>query len=96
MDRLRRFIQATPINRRRPGEYLMQNSGFGWYEVFDQELLSRDELAELSGSEAKDEALRRLKDFMGSDESEYGRIDDYFRCLAFRPDNSASTRDDSP
>ena len=83
VDRLKRFIQATPINRQKPGEYLMQDNGFGWYQVYDQELLSEDELAGMSGSEGKDEVLRRLKDFMGSDESEHRRIDDYFRCLAF-------------
>ena len=33
---------------------------------------------------------------MGSDESEYRRIDDYFQCLAFTPDDSASAREDSP
>ncbi len=32
---------------------------------------------------------------MGSNESDYMRIDDYFRCLAFRPDVSTSTREES-
>lgn len=27
--------------------------------------------------------IRRLADFMDSDDSEYVRIDDYFQCLAF-------------
>ena len=33
---------------------------------------------------------------MGSDDSEYRRIDDYFQCLAFRSDELASIREDSP
>jgi len=32
---------------------------------------------------------------MGSNESDYMRIDDYFRCLAFRPDVSTSTREEA-
>ena len=33
---------------------------------------------------------------MDSDDSEYTRIDDYFQCLAFRSDESASTGEDAP
>ena len=95
LDRLKGFMQATPIDRQKPGEYVIRDNGFGWYQVYDQELLSNDELADMPGSEGKDEVLRRLKDFMDSDESEYRRIDDYFQCLAFRPDDSASAREDS-
>ena len=96
LNRLKNFMHATPINRQEPGKYPMTNNGFGWFQVYDQEILSNDELADMSGSESNDEVLRRLKDFMGSDKSEHRRIDDYFQCLAFRPDDSASMREDSP
>lgn len=33
---------------------------------------------------------------MDSDDSEYRRIDDYFQCLAFGSEESASARGDSP
>ena len=91
LDRLKDFMHETPINRQKPGDYGMASDGFGWYEVYDQELLSNDELVDMPPSESQDEVLRRLKDFMDSNESEYRRIDDYFQCLAFRPDDSAST-----
>ncbi len=94
LDRLRDFLQATPINRTRPEKYLVRDNGYGWHRVFDQEILSSDELVEMSAPEARDEAIRRLRDFMGSDDSEYRRIDDYFRCLAFGLDASASTPED--
>lgn len=61
-----------------------------------QRLCGRDDLLNMSGSATKDQVLQRLTDFMESDESEYRRIDDYFQCLAFRPDESASTQKDSP
>ena len=93
LDRLKRFMQATPINRHKPDEYPMRDSGYGWYRVYDHEILSKDELSDMSRHEVKDEVIRWLVDFMDSDDSEYRRIDDYFRCLAFRSDGSASTRE---
>lgn len=92
LDRLKRFMQATPINRRKPDEYPMRGSGFGWYRVYDHGILSEDDLSAMSAHEVKDEVIRWLVDFMESDESERRRIDDYFQCLAFRSDDSASTR----
>ena len=96
LDRIKGFMHATPISRQEPDRFLMTDNGFGWYQVYRQKLLSGDDLAEMSGSETKDEVLRRLKEFMASEESGYKRVDDYFKCLAFRPDGSASTREDSP
>ena len=96
VDRLKDFMRATPINRQKPDQYPMKRSSPGWYHVYDQELVSNDDLVDMPASESQDEVLRRLKDFIGSDESEYRRINDYFKCLAFRPDGSASTQEDSP
>lgn len=90
LDRLKKFMHATPINRLDPGKYPMKGDAFGWYRIYRQELLSNAELVDMAASESQDEVLRRLKDFMGSDESEYRRIDDYLKCLAFRPHDSAS------
>ena len=95
LDRLKRFMQATPINRHKPDEYPMVDSAYGWYRVYDHEILSRDELSDMSRPEVKDEVIRWLMDFMDSDDSECRRIDDYFHCLAFRSDGSASTQADS-
>ena len=41
LDRLKRFMQATPINRHKPDEYPMRDSGYGWYRVYDHEILSQ-------------------------------------------------------
>lgn len=87
LNQLKEFIHATPVNRQEPSKYPMQDNGFGWLQIFDQELLSNDEIADMSRHEVKDEVIWRLGDFMGSDASEYRRIDDYFQCLAFRPDD---------
>lgn len=96
LDRIKGFMRTTPINRDAPDRFPMEDVGFGFYRVYSQKLLSGDELAEMSGSQRKDEVLRILKEFLASDESDYRRISDYFRCLAFRPDGSAFTRENSP
>ena len=46
----------------------------------------------MSRIEVRDKVIAWLEDFIDSDDSEYRRIQDYFRCLAFRPDDS-STRE---
>ena len=96
VDRLMSFVEKTPINRQKPDGYSVEDKGYGWERVYRKEILSNEELVELSAPEVKDEVIRRLEDFMDSDDSEYRRIDDYFQCLAFRSDELASTRADSP
>ena len=95
LDRLKRFMRATPINRHKPDEYPMVESGYGWYRVYDHGILSRDELSDMSRPEVEHEVIRWLVDFMDSADSERSRIDDYFHCLAFRSDGSEPTRADS-
>ena len=95
MGRLKGFIQATPINRQEPNKYPMSDRRYGWLQIYDEVLLSNDELADLSESEVNKEVLRRVKDFMDSDESEYRRIDDYIKCLAFRPCDSPPKQENS-
>ena len=90
LDRVKSFIGATPINRHRPDEYPMRDSGYGWYRVYNHQVLSKRELADMSRIEVRDKVMAWLEDFMDSDGSEYRRIEDYFRCLAFSPDDSAT------
>ena len=94
LEQIKRFMQTTPINRSKTDAYISKDNGYGWYQVYDQEIISREELIDLSSHEVKDEVIGRLEDFMGSDESEYRRIVDYFKCLAFRSDDTSSSRED--
>ena len=96
VDRLKRFIEKTPINRQKPDKYSVRDEGYGWERVYRKEILSNEELVELSAPEVRDEVIRRLEAFMDSDDSEYRRIDDYFQCLAFRSDELESAPEDSP
>ena len=47
----------------------------------------------MSAPEVAHEVIRRLEDFMDSDDSEYRRIDDYFQCLAFGSDELPTRRE---
>ncbi len=95
VDRLRAFVEATPINRQRPDDYSMEDRGFGGYRLYYTSLLPHDELFALSRSAARTEVIRRLEAFMESSESEYARIVDTFRCLAFRPEDPIATSEES-
>ena len=98
VGRLKNFLEETPINRQKPDGHSVWNDGYGWYGAYRKELLTHDELVEMSVPEVRDEVIRRLVDFMDSDDSEYRRIDDYFQCLAFgfeadsRPSDSRAGR----
>ncbi len=95
LDRLIRFMKDTPIDRLETDKYRIKDMGDGWHRVYHQPILSKNEFADMSVFESRDEVLRRLKDFMDSNESDYRRIDDYFRCLAFKLDVSTLTREEA-
>ncbi len=96
VNRLKSFMEKTPINRQKPDGYSVSDAGYGTEIVYRKEILSNEELVEMSAPEVRDEVIRRLEDFMDSDDSEYRRIDDYFQCLAFGPEQLASTGEDAP
>ena len=95
LDRLKGFMEKTPINRQRPDEYAIKDAGYGWERVYREAILSNEELVEMSAPEVEHEVIRRLGDFMDSDDSEYRRIDDYFQCLAFGSDELEPTGEES-
>jgi len=87
VGRLKDIMEKTPINRQKPDGYSVRDTGYGWETVYHTEILSNEELVEMSAPEVTDEVIRRLGDFMDSEDTEYRRIDDYFRCLAFSVQN---------
>ncbi len=85
LDRIKERMGQTPINRGKPDSYPMKERG-SYFWVYLQELLSEKDLADMTTSKAKEVVLEKLTAFLDSDESEHRRIEDYFKCLAFRPD----------
>ena len=86
IDQIKRFMDQVPINRRELDRYAIEDGGGGWEKVYPHEILSEEQLAEMSAPEAEREVIQRLGDFIDSADSEYTRIDDYFQCLAHRFD----------
>ena len=47
------FMEKTPINRRKPDEYAVRDKGYGWEGVYTEEILSNEELVEMSAPEVE-------------------------------------------
>ena len=95
LDRIKAHLQGTPINSREPDWYPMKDYGKYFY-VYHRNFPIDVDLSGMSTSKVKDVVLGRLTEFLDSDDSEYRRIDGYFRCLAFRPDAPAFNGKESP
>ena len=83
------FVRETPIDRRRREGYPMRGKEFGCFDIYSHQLVG-DEILSGTSTAAVTEAVRQAVDeFVDAEDSDYTRINDYFRCLAFRP-NAAS------
>ncbi len=89
-ERIKSFMRKVPVDRRFRERYPMRGAGYGYYTIYHHQLLGDDVLSALSASEVRDRTLAEVKRFLDSDTSDYRRINDYFRCLSFRPDAATS------
>ncbi len=85
VERIKAHMQRVPINTREPTWYLMKEEGTYFY-VYHRTFLSAGDLRGMSTTRAKEKVLEKLKECLDSDDSEYRRIENYFKCLAFGPD----------
>ena len=95
LDQLKEFLSETPVDRRPSGNYPNDDRGDYFY-VYDRVLISDDDLASLSPSDAGLKVQERLKEFLTEDDSDYRRIQDYFACLAFRPEEAGKRSREAP
>ncbi len=78
------FVRETPIDRRRRDRYPMKPKEFSYFDVYRHELVG-DEVLSGTSTAAITEAVRQAVDeFLDAEDSDYTRINDYFRGLAFR------------
>ena len=82
LERIKSFMREAPVDRRRRDRYPMWGSGY--FYIYRRTLLGGDVLSALSATEVRERTLAEVKRFLDSDTSDYRRINDYFRCLAFR------------
>ncbi|MYG80907.1 MAG: hypothetical protein F4187_03630 [Gemmatimonadetes bacterium] len=86
MKDLLEFVRETPIDRRRRERYPMKPKEFRYFEIYSHQLVG-DEILSGASTTAVTEAVRQAVDeFLDAEDSDYTRINDYFRCLAFRPE----------
>ena len=84
LEQVKRFMRDTPVDRRGRDKYPLEEGAY--FVVYKRGLLDDDTLSCTPASEVEKLMLDKLKEFLDSEESDYKRIEDYFRCLAFRPD----------
>ena len=83
------FVRETPIDRRRRERYPMTADGYGYFHVYSHELVGDDILSGRSTAAVTEAVLQAVTDFLDAEDSDYTRINDYFRCLAFQPEAAA-------
>ena len=85
------FVRERPIDRRRRERYPMRADGYGYYHVFNHELVADEILSGKSAEEVTEAVLHAVTEFLKAEDSDYTRINDYFQCLAFRPEAAVAT-----
>ena len=85
LEQLKEFISKTPVDRQSADQYPNKESGDYFY-VYQRALVGAEELSRMSPAKAKGVVLQRLESFLDDENSEYRRIGDYLKCLAFRPE----------
>lgn len=81
-DRILAFLRETPVDRRRRDRYPME--GGQNFCIYSHQLVGDDILSGRSTAAVTEAVRREVENFLDSEDSDYKRIRDYFRCLAFR------------
>ncbi|MYB08223.1 MAG: hypothetical protein F4Y24_17940 [Gemmatimonadetes bacterium] len=84
MKDLLTFMHETPVDRRRRDRYPMKPKDFGYFNVYQHRLVGDEILSGTSTEAVTESVLHAVTDFLDAEDSDYTRINDYFRCLAFR------------
>lgn len=82
------FVHATPIDRRRRHRYPMKRIEFGYFDIYSHQLVGDEILSGTSTATVTEAVRQAVAEFLDAEDSDYTRINDYFRCMAFRPDGA--------
>ena len=83
VNRILAFLRETPVDRRHRDRYPMAGAGYGYFGIYSHRLVGDDILSGRSTAAVTEEVLREVQGFLDSEDSDYKRIRDYFKCLAF-------------
>ncbi len=84
VDRITKFMKENPIDASLEGgkKYPMEIRWAVYFIVYDQPLMTDEELSATPLSEVEDVTLRRMAAFLNLD---FIRIETYLKCMAFDP-----------
>ncbi len=95
VDRIVACMRKTPVDRRRRDRYPMKAEEANYFRFYRHQLVG-DEILSGKSTTAVTEAVRQaVEEFLDAEDSDYTRINDYFRCLAFRPDATSEAVEDA-
>ena len=95
MNRILAFMRETPVDRRHRDRYPMQGKEYNYFYIYSHQLVGDDILSGRSTAAVTEAVLREVANFLDSEDSDYKRIGDYFKCLAFLNDGVAEGEDEA-
>ena len=95
VNRILAFMRETPVDRRHRDRYPMKSGEYNYFSVYSHPLVGDDILSGRSTEAVTEAVLREVESFLDSEDSDYKRIRDYFKCLAFPHDGAAGEEEAS-
>ena len=95
VNRVLAFMRETPVDRRHRNRYPMKSGEDNYFCVYSHPLVGDDILSGRSTEAVTEAVLREVESFLDSEDSDYKRIRDYFKCLAFPHDAAAGEEEAS-
>lgn len=95
VNRILAFMRETPVDRRHRDRYPMKSGEYNYFSVYSHRLVGDDILSGRSTAAVTEAVRREVANFLDSEDSDYKRIRDYFKCLAFSHDGAAGEEEAS-
>ena len=95
VNRILAFMRETPVDRRHRDRYPMRRKEFNYFDIYSHQLVGDDILSGRSTAAVTEAVLREVTNFLDSEDSDYKRIGDYFKCLAFQHDVAVEEEDEA-
>ncbi len=89
VNRILAFMRETPVDRRHRDRYPMKGGEYNYFSVYSHPLVGDDILSGRSTAAVTEAVRGEVENFLDSEDSDYKRIRDYFKCLAFPHDAAA-------
>ena len=95
VNRILAFMRETPVDRRHRDRYPMEGRESTYFYIYSHQLVGDDILSGRSTAAVTEAVLREVANFLDSEDSDYKRVGDYFKCLAFLRDGVAEEEDEA-